>query len=62
MKFYSPYPPISQRQWESSLNEFAELLSQDIELPQIAERMHVTGGTACVLLRELECRYGEARP
>lgn len=57
-RFYSTLPP-SRRQIEHSLSEFAELLSEDrYTINQIGDRMMVSRGTACVLLRMLKERCG----
>ena len=52
-------PPPSQRQWDAALNTFAELLSRDLPLADIAERMSVSRGSVCVFLRMLCERMGE---
>jgi hypothetical protein len=57
-RFHSAYAPVTQRQFNAALDEFAELLSRDIPLPEIAERMAITGGTACVLLETIRGRLG----
>jgi hypothetical protein len=58
--FYS-YTLVTPAQMERALDQFAELLAMDrFTLADIARRMEVTVGTACVLLRELCLRYGEA--
>ena len=51
--------PITAAQWRHSLDQFAELLSDDMPLADTARRMSVTGGTACVLLARLKAQYGE---
>jgi hypothetical protein len=40
------------------LDRFAELMSQDIPVPQIAERMGIGKGAAYVLKLKLERMYG----
>jgi hypothetical protein len=57
-RFHSAYAPVTQRQFKAALDEFAELLSRDIPLPEIAERMTITGGTACVMLETIRERLG----
>lgn len=52
-------PPPTQAQIDSALDNFADLLSLDLPLSEIAARMSVSGGTCCVLLRMLCERYGE---
>lgn len=52
-------PPPTQRQWDAALNMFAELLSRDMPLADIAEKMSVSVGTTCVFLRMLCERMGE---
>lgn len=59
MRFFIPgagYP--SERQIAHSLDEFAELLSRDLPLNDIATAMQITRGTACVLLHWLRERIG----
>lgn len=50
--------PPTKAMVAQSLDDFAELLSLDIPLAQIADKMGVTFGTACVLLRQLNDKYG----
>ncbi len=58
MRYFVSNQP-SQAQIDYSLDQFAEYLSQDLELPQIANLMQVSIGTTCVLLRLLCERFGE---
>lgn len=53
-------PVPSKRAYSAALDNFAELLSMDIPLPEIADRMDITQGSACAYLRTLRERYGEA--
>lgn len=57
-RFYSINHP-SQRQWAAALDDFAELESLDLPLPEIARRMEVSNGTVCVLRRLLCELMGE---
>lgn len=58
-RFHSGTLPPTQAQIASALDQFAELLSLDLPLSEIAARMSVSRGTCCVLLRTLCERYGE---
>ncbi len=58
MRYFVSNQP-SQAQIDHSLDQFAEYLSQDLELPAIAHLMQVSIGTTCVLLRLLCERFGE---
>lgn len=58
-RLHSGTLPPSQAQIDRALNQFADLLSLDLPLSEIAARMAVTGGTCCVLLRMLCERMGE---
>lgn len=48
-----PITQPSKQQLAHSLDQFAEFLSCDMALPDIADAMGVTRGTSCVLLRML---------
>jgi hypothetical protein len=51
-------PGPSAQQRAQALDQFAEYLSADMALNDIADTMHITRGSACVFLRELDLRYG----
>lgn len=64
MKLYffnsSAYSAIPRSvQFRAMLDDFAELLSNDLPLPEIANRLDITQGTACVLLSRLCAEFGE---
>ena len=59
MRRFHYFDAPTPRQIEHSLDQFADLLSEDVPLPDIADRMMVTPGTVLVLLRMLCERYGE---
>ena len=44
---------------DDRLDHFAELLSRDIPIPQIAERMGIGRGAAHALLKKLRDRLGD---
>lgn len=56
--FPRPTPQPTPRQIAVALDDFSELLSRDLPLPEIAQRMEITGGTATVLLRLLNEKMG----
>lgn len=58
--FYLPfgYQIPSNRELNVALEDFAELLAQDLPLAEIAKRMGTSGATPCVLLRILQERLG----
>lgn len=49
----------SKKQVTATLNQFAELLSRDLPLTEIASEMEMTVGSACAWLRILCERMGE---
>lgn len=52
--------PPSAKQLREAIDSFADLLSLDsLTLSQIAERMGISTGSACVLLHQLCSLYGE---
>jgi len=51
-------PPPTRKQWEAALDHFAELLSRDIGLNEIASIMEVSRGTVCVFLKWLSDEFG----
>ena len=57
--FRHAFPGPTQAQLARSLDQFAELLSNDMPLPLIAREMQVTEGTCCCLLRMLKEEFGE---
>lgn len=60
MRFFLPTNQPSQRAFDDAIDDMAELLSREMSLTEIAAKLHVSVGTACVLLRMLCERYGEA--
>lgn len=59
--YFRSYWLPTKAQMATALNEFAELLSTDLfTLPEIAKRMEISVGTACVLLHDLCGLYDEA--
>lgn len=57
--FYIGVTQPTQAQLNAALEQFAELLSFDLSLADIAERMQISVGSACVLLSNLCGLYGE---
>jgi predicted DNA-binding protein (UPF0251 family) len=56
-KFHS-IPRPTKAQFNACLDEFAELLSRDLDIDEAADRMGITRGTSCALLLHLRCRLG----
>lgn len=55
----STYKAPTKKQLDLALNEFSELLSRDMSLPQISDAMEITIGSACAYLRMLCLKMGE---
>jgi transposase-like protein len=61
-RFSSGFQRPSRRQWDEAISEFADHLSNDMPLNDIAARMDVSRGTVCVWLHQLCVRLGEIEP
>jgi predicted DNA-binding protein YlxM (UPF0122 family) len=57
-RFYGQ-PPVTAKQMNAAREEFADHLSNDMPLNDIAARMDVSRGTVCVWLHQLCVRLGE---
>lgn len=53
-----PQSPQQISDMHAKLDRFAELLSLDIEMPMIAQRMGLGRGAAHALLAKLRAKYG----
>lgn len=56
---HSTYQPYSPKQFRDACDDVAELLSRELTLREIAERMAVTVGTVTVLFVAICERLGE---
>jgi hypothetical protein len=53
-----PHSPQRQADYSAKLDRFAELLSLDIPIPDIRQRMGLTKGNAYKLIADLRAKYG----
>jgi len=53
-----PRSPQQIADYAAKMDKFAELLSLDLPIPVIADRMCIPSGSAYVLLGQLRAKYG----